>query len=60
MLYNILDIKCKFVYPSNENLGIISIYFFTIIKKDPVYHCDPHFLRYGGVYWGQMKVHAKT
>ena len=36
MLYNILDIKCKFVYPSNENLGIISIYFFTIIKKDPV------------------------
>ena len=37
MLYNILDIKCKFVYPSNENLGIISIYFFTIIKKDPVW-----------------------
>ena len=36
MFNNILDIKRKFAYPSNENLGIISIYCLTIIKKDPV------------------------
>ena len=35
MLTNLLII-CKFVYPSNQNIGIISIYFFTFIKKDPV------------------------